>query len=156
MKDNQQRIDLRSLIAQGWTTMFLLFAANLVMDLARCQVMDTCRPWAEHLGQGGLVVVTIVMMIYGVVPMLVRCVNLRFFRYVVVFQSIAVTLFYFVHEMTHLMAGDKPFGISHGLDILHHVIGVSVIVASILWAREAGGSEPASEAAYGLSPSLKS
>lgn len=134
-KNSLSRIDLRAYIAQGWTAMFILFVANLVMDMSRCQVIGSCQQWADHLGMGGIVFVTMVMVVYTVVPLLVRSVTANWIRFLVVPLSMLITMFYVAHQVSHLAANDKPMGLIHALDFTHHFVGITVIVASIMWLR---------------------
>lgn len=135
MTEKDNGIGLAQILAQGWNAMFAVYIANLVLDLIRCNVMNSCGAWSAHIGPGGLVVISIVMFIYVLVPIAVRTYSAHWFRYTVIGITAFMTLFYIAHELTHLLAGDKPFGIAHILDLTHHVIGVSMIVVAAKWAR---------------------
>ena len=126
----------RSIVAQGWTIMFMVFLANIVMDIVRNTVMNSSTQWANHLGMTGVKFVTVIMAIYAVMPVLIRTLSVRWFRYVVVACTALITLFVAAHEVSHLVAADKPFGVLHILDILHHVLGIWVIVATVMWIRQ--------------------
>jgi len=115
--------------------MFMVFLANLTLDVVRCIVVGDFTRWAKHLGLGGLDVIAVVMAIYALMPLLVRTISDQWFRFVTVGVTIFMTLFVLAHEASHLVAGDKPFGIQHALDITHHVLGISTAVAASLWAR---------------------
>jgi len=132
----KRTFDLRSFIAQGWTTMFIIFVGNLTVDMGRCQILDSCTDWANHIGPGGIVFIAVIMSVYAVMPMLIRGIRARWFRYPVVGISTMITLFYIAHEISHMFPESKPFGLSHALDVTHHLVGISVIIASILWVRE--------------------
>lgn len=129
-------IQLRSVVAQGWTTMFIIFVANLTIDIVKSMLNNGSSKWAEHIGLNGAQVILAVMFVYAIMPMLIRGLPWRGFRPVVVAITVLMTLFVAAHEVSHLMAQDKPFGFFHVLDITHHVMGVAVIVAAVLWARE--------------------
>ena len=145
MNTSTQR--LTNFIVQGWTMMFIVYVANLTMDMTRCAVADSCATWSSHIGMGGAKFITVIMVVYTVMPMLIRAVTAKWFRYVVIAMSVLITLFYIAHELSHLAAGDKPFGIFHALDITHHILGVSVIVAASLWARQANERDIGQQAA---------
>jgi len=72
--------------------------------------------------------------IYVFVPMFVLIVSARWFRSVVVGVTVLMTLFFVAHEISHLLSGDKPFGIRHILDFSHHILGVWVTIAATKWA----------------------
>jgi hypothetical protein len=127
---------MRKIVAQGWTIMFILFLGNIVMDMVRIAVNGGATQWAEHLGMPGVKFVLVVMAIYAVMPVLVTTISVRWFRFVVVGVTALMTLFVGAHEVSHLVASDKPFGMLHALDLTHHLVGISVIVAAVLWARQ--------------------
>jgi len=133
MNKNDQQ--LRSLVAQGWTTMFIVFLANLSLDVIRCIVVGDFSKWAKHLGLGGMDVIAVVMAIYALMPLLIRAVSDQWFKYVTVGVTVFMGLFVLAHEASHLVSGDKPFGIQHALDITHHLLAISTTVAAALWAR---------------------
>ncbi|MDH5325119.1 MAG: hypothetical protein OEZ68_12575 [Gammaproteobacteria bacterium] len=141
MSQKEKSDKYSAILVQGWMAMFTIYIANLVMDMVRCNVMDQCSTWASHIGPGGLVVITIVMFIYAVMPLLIKLISSLWFRYVAVGITAFITLFYVAHELTHLVAGDKPFGIAHTLDITHHIVGVGMIVVATLWAKSAKKEE---------------
>lgn len=127
---------LRAIVAQGWTIMLIVFLANIVMDLVRTSVEGTQGKWVEHMGIGGVQFVLVLMAVYAVMPVLVAAISARWFRWTVVGISALITLFVGAHEASHLVANDKPFGLLHALDITHHLVGIGVIVASSMWARQ--------------------
>lgn len=118
--------------------MFLVFLANIVMDLVRITVEGSTQEWARHLGMPGVKFILAVMTVYALLPVLVRTLAAHWFRYVVVGLTVLMSLFVGAHEVSHLTAGDKPFGLLHLLDLTHHILGIWVTVAAVLWAREAG------------------
>ena len=127
---------LRSIVAQGWTMMFIVFLANLTIEVVRSMLTNDSLKWAEHIGTYGLRVILAVMVTYALMPMLVRAVSARWFRPAVVAITALMTLFVGAHEISHLAPLDKPFGFLHALDIAHHVLGISVIAAAVMWARQ--------------------
>jgi hypothetical protein len=122
-----------NIVTQGWTMMFLVFLANLSIDMTKCAVNADCSVWAAHIGIGGVKLITVIMMIYAVVPMLVRTVSERWIRVAVLPATVFITLFYVAHELSH--RGDKAFGIYHALDITHHIFGIWVIITAVKWLR---------------------
>jgi hypothetical protein len=122
-----------NIVVQGWTMMFLVFLANLSIDMIKCSVVGDCTAWSAHIGIGGVKLITVIMMIYTVVPMMVRTVSARWIRYAVLPVTMFITLFYIAHELSH--RGDKPFGIYHALDITHHILGVWVLITAVRWIR---------------------
>lgn len=127
---------MRSIVAQGWTAMFLVFIANIVMDLVRILVLGVQAQWAEHMGMQGVKFILAVMSIYALMMVLVRTLSARWFRFATVGITALMTLFVGAHEVSHLMAEDKPFGLLHALDMTHHILGVWVLVAAVMWARQ--------------------
>ncbi len=126
----------RNLVAQGWTTMLLIFLANLQMDVIRASVERKLLNWADHLGPQGIQIVLVVMAIYAVMPLLVRSIPVRPFIVVVVMLTFFMGLFVAAHEISHITTTrDKPFGILHILDLLHHVVAAFVMFAGIMWFR---------------------
>ena len=126
----------RGIVAQGWTAMFLVFLANIVMDLVRITVQGSTVAWAEHLGMTGVKFILVVMAVYALMPLLVRTISKSWFRHATVALTIFMSLFVGAHEVTHLTAGDKPFGLLHTLDLLHHVLGLWVVAAAVMWVRQ--------------------
>lgn len=127
---------LTDILAQGWVLMFILFVANMVLDMTRCAVQGDCTVWTKHLGAMGVSMVTVIMAIYAAMPLLIRTFSHPVFKVAVSAITVFITLFYMAHEATHLRAGDKPFGVFHTLDILHHVIGVWMVAVSVMWVRQ--------------------
>jgi hypothetical protein len=127
---------LRSWVAQGWTTMFAVFVANLLMDVIRSSVEGSTRQWMDHMGPQGIQVVLVVMAIYAAMPLLVRTFSAVPFRVVVVMLTLFMGLFVAAHEVSHLVQNhDKPFGVLHALDLMHHALVVGTMVAGIAWTR---------------------
>ena len=44
----------RNIVAQGWTLMFIVFVANLTMDIVRSMLSSESTKFAEHMGLGGI------------------------------------------------------------------------------------------------------
>lgn len=129
----------RSLVAQGWTTMLLIFVSNMVMDIVRASVERKLVNWSDHLGPQGIQVVLVVLTIYAVMPLLVRAISGRPFIVVAVMLTFFMGLFVAAHEVSHLTTTrDKPFGILHILDLLHHAVAAFVMYAGIRWFRAVG------------------
>jgi hypothetical protein len=110
--------------------------ANIVLDMARCSVQGECAVWTKHLGMIGVSMVTVIMGLYAVMPLLIRTFSHPVFKVAVSAITVFITLFYIAHELTHLRAGDKPFGVFHTLDIIHHGIAIWMIVVSVMWVRQ--------------------
>jgi hypothetical protein len=129
---------LRSIVAQGWTLMFVVFVANLVIDLVKNTVGGAVvqTRWAGHLNMGGVQFILVIMALYALMPMLVRAVSAPWFRWAVVGLTVFMALFVAAHEVSHLSPVDKPFGLFHALDITHHLLAIGVTVAAIGWARQ--------------------
>ena len=104
---------MRGIVAQGWTAMFIVSLGNLVMDMIRTAAEGSQARWVEHFGPQGVQFVLIVLSVYAVMPMLVRTLSARWFRGVVVGVTALMTLFVGAHEVVHVAANDKPFGVIH-------------------------------------------
>lgn len=132
-------INHREVLAQGWTTMFIIFTANLVLDSLRCNAMGTCAPYYEHFGNNGVTMITVFMLVYAAMPILIRTIAVPQFRNVVIPVTFFITMMYVGHELGHISKpeeGGKPFGFSHALDIAHHILGLSMAIVAISWVRE--------------------
>lgn len=131
-------INHREVLAQGWTTMFVIFTANLVLDTIRCNTMDTCTAYYDHFGNAGVTMITVFMLVYSLMPILIRIIQNPRFRYVITPVTMFITMSYVAHELGHISEpeeGGKPFGFSHALDIAHHLIGFSMFIIAINWAK---------------------
>lgn len=126
----------RSLLAQGWTAMMLVFLANIVMDIVRVTVQGNPVPWAEHMGMAGVQFILVVLSVYALMPMLIRSISARGFRYAMIGITAFMSLFVAAHEVSHLIAADKPFGLLHALDLTHHLLGIWSVIAALMWARQ--------------------
>ncbi|MBL1261539.1 MAG: hypothetical protein COB33_013520 [Thiotrichaceae bacterium] len=126
----------KSIVAQGWTMMFFVFLAMFVTDLTKSAITTDFSKWSTDPGLGGLSILIVIMGVYTFMPMLIQSYSGRWFRWLVVGVTVFFTLFFMAHQATHLLAGDKPFGIMHLLDIAHHILGVWVVVSASLWAKE--------------------
>jgi len=127
---------MQALVAQGWTSMFIVFLANIVMDLVRIFISGTQAQWLDHMGMPGVRFVLVVMAVYAIVPVVVRAVSARWLRSAVLGLTALMTLFVGAHEVSHLMTGDKPFGPLHALDLAHHLLGIATVCAGIAWIRQ--------------------
>lgn len=129
-------VNARTLVAQGWTMMFLIFLAMFVADLTKSAVFQDFSKWSEDPGYGGLMILLGIMSIYAFMPMLVLSISAKWFRGTVVGITVFFTLFFIAHQLTHLTAGDKPFGMIHILDFTHHILGIWVTIAAVLWVKQ--------------------
>lgn len=141
MKDREQT--LRDVVVQGWTMMFLVFLAMFIADLTKSAIVQDFGKWHQDPGHGGLTVLLVVMGIYTFMPMLARTVAARWFRWTVVGITAFFTLFFVAHQLAHMLAGDKPFGMLHVLDFSHHLLGIWVTGAAVAWARTLPAEAPA-------------
>lgn len=48
---------LRSIVAQGWTMMFIVFLANLTIDVVKSLLVGNAANWVGHMGLFGIQVV---------------------------------------------------------------------------------------------------
>lgn len=134
MKENYSKY--RDLTAHGWTMMFIIFLAMFVVDLTHSAILQDFTKWQKDPGSSGLGILIIIMAIYASMPMLIKSIQAKWFRQTVIGVTVFFTLFFVAHQITHLLAGDKPFGVMHILDFSHHVLGVWVVVVATLWLRE--------------------
>jgi hypothetical protein len=134
MKGNYSKY--RDLTAQGWILMFIIFLAMFVVDLTHSAILQDFTKWQKDPGSAGLSILIIIMAIYALMPMLIKSIQAKWFRRTVIGVTVFFTLFFVAHQITHLLAGDKPFGVMHVLDFSHHVLGVWVIVVATLWLKE--------------------
>jgi hypothetical protein len=126
---------LRNIAAQGWIAMAIIFLASLLMDLARFTTAGTPEKWVEGLGMTSVYITYVMFSIYILMPFLITNISARWFRFFVAGMSMFATLFIATHELSHFLAGNKPFGFSHALDITNHIVGIWVSVVAVKWYR---------------------
>ncbi len=68
---------MRSIVAQAWASMLVVYLGNNVMDQIRIAVAGSQAEWAEHLDMQGVKFVLVVMSLYAVMPVLVRTLSAR-------------------------------------------------------------------------------
>lgn len=132
---NERERKYADLASTGWVMMFLIFLAMFVIDLTKSAIAIDFAKWSHDPGNGGLKVLIIVMLFYAFMPVLIKMTNARWFKFVAIGLAVFFTLFFIAHQLTHIVAGDKPTGLMSLLDIAHHILGVIVIYASIGWLR---------------------
>jgi len=126
----------RAIVAQGWTMMFIIFIAMFVMGLVKSAINEDFSYYQTDPGYQGLAVLTVVMGIYALMPMLVKTFEGRWLGLLSAGLGVFFTMFFIAHQLAHLIEGDKPFSILHLLDIAHHILGVWVVTASVLWVKQ--------------------
>lgn len=133
---NSENKQLRELVAIGWIMMLMVIVLMFIIDLSKSAIYTDFSKWASDPGYGGLKALIVVLTIYLFMPMLIRTVNARWFRWTVVVLTIFFTLFFIAHQISHMLAGDKPMSIFHVLDFSHHVLGIWTASLAVIWARE--------------------
>jgi len=127
---------MRKIVAQAWTSMLVVYVGSNVMDQIRISVAGSQAEWAEHRNIHSVELVLVMMSLYAVMPVLVRTLSARWFRGAVIGVTALMTLFVGAHEISHLSASDKPFGLLHALDMTHHLLGIWALVAAVIWFRQ--------------------
>jgi len=135
-KNNQ----LRNVIAQGWTLMFIVFLANITIEIVKSMLNIDASKWSEHLSAGSVQLILVLMAIYAVVPMLIHTISKRWFRYVSLALAVVITLLHVgIHHMAHGTAdpekASQAISFPHVLHLSHHILGIWVIIVSIMWIR---------------------
>lgn len=133
---NRSPIDLRSAIAQGWTVMFLLFVSILFFELSQGVINDELSMFRSEAGRRAWRVAVLLIAVHASTPMLVCLVDGRRFRWALFGVTLVQTLALIVHQVVHLVNGEKPFDAFQCLDALHHALGIAVSVLAWRWARD--------------------
>lgn len=134
-QEHDHESTLRATIVLGWVLMLLTLLAMFCVDLARSAIDENFSAWRRDMSQGGLLVMLGVLGVYLLTPMFALNPRGRWFRWLLVALGALATLFFIAHQVGHLLAGDKPFGMRHVLDFSHHLLGAWVTVAALRWAR---------------------
>lgn len=145
--------ELRSRIAQGWTAMFFCVMCGFVVDLIKSAVYNDFGKWANDPGPVGLNMVSVVMVIYIVMPMLVRSIGATWFRWTLVGLTVFFGLFFVAHQVAHALTNSRPFDIVHAFDFAHHGLVVWMVLLTSRWARRPT-AEAAETVRSGPTPSL--
>jgi hypothetical protein len=123
------------LIAQGWTMMFLLFLSILLMEFMSLSVEGNLREFQGEQGVRQVRVLVVLMVLHAVMPLLILRVDAPLFRWCVAVFAGMLTLAMAGHQWVHVIKGDKPMGVLHLLDLVHHALGTWMTAASVQWAR---------------------
>lgn len=123
-------------IAQGWLAMTASLAAMFLMALVRDAVGNDFSRWAGDPGPIGLRVVSVLLALYVAMPMLVRHVDARWFRWLAAGLAGFCGLFILAHQVAHALTASRPFDVIHAFDFLHHALALWVIVLTTRWAQQ--------------------
>ncbi len=129
--------ELRSRIAQGWTAMFFCVMCGFLVDLIKSAIYNDFGKWINDPGPVGMKMISIVMVIYIVMPMLVRSVGATWFRWTLVGLTVFFGLFFVAHQVAHALTNSRPFDIIHAFDFAHHGLVIWMVVLTARWARQA-------------------
>jgi len=116
--------------------MFIVFLAMSTLELTKSAVAGDFSNFIKDPGTEGLKFLIVIMVIYILMPMLVRSIAAHWFRWAVVGITVLFTLLWIAHQVHHLVEGDKLFDILQAIDFFHHVLGAWVTVAAVKWARQ--------------------
>lgn len=126
----------RAFIVQGWTLLFLLFLSIFFFELAVCVIDGDLSMFRTEAAQRTLRLTVGLLMLHAFVPMLVCVLDGKWLRWSVFGITVVLTVVLIGHQIAHLLAGEKPFGVFQLLDVFHHLLGAWVSVVAWRWARE--------------------
>jgi hypothetical protein len=129
--------ELRSRIAQGWTAMFFCVMCGFLVDLIKSAVNNDFSKWVNDPGPVGMKIVSVVMVIYIIMPVLVRSVGAAWFRWTLVGLTVFFGLFFVAHQVAHALTNSRPFDIIHAFDFAHHGLVIWMVTLTARWARQA-------------------
>lgn len=139
-----QEESLRSQIALGWALeVAVVIIMLLFMTIESILMDDSFRSLRVDPGRGGLAMMTYLLGLYVLMPVYVNLVHglkVRLFRWIAVVVAILGFIYFLLHHLSHIMAGQRPGFTSHVLDLLLHAVSLWVIVNSIRWARFKAGT----------------
>ena len=136
-------------LAQGWMCMLAAFAGGLLMSLVRDAVNNDFSAWGADPGPAGLRACATLMVVYIVMPMLLRHLDARWFRWLATGIAVFCGLFILTHQLAHALTATRPFDVTHAFDFLHHVLAAWVVLLTARWARQ---DTPAPVATAALAP----
>ncbi|MBX2809742.1 MAG: hypothetical protein KTR20_14045 [Cellvibrionaceae bacterium] len=126
----------RDLAAQGWVMMFLLVLSMFVINLVKSSIFQDFSGWQFDPGEGGLLILVVVMVVYAFMPMFIKTFQARFFRIIAIIVAVFFTLFFIAHQLNHMIVDGRPIDFLQTLDFAHHIMGSWVAVLTFLWLRE--------------------
>ena len=137
--DTQEKLSFQ--ITIGWIMLLLVLTVALVMMIiAGIVANDGFSVMRADPGKGGLMLLVYVFGFYALMPIavaLVQQTRSSAARWTLTVVSVLLFLFFFVHHLSHWVAGQRPSFNSHFLEIVHHTIALWVIYSSVRWARAA-------------------
>jgi hypothetical protein len=132
MKDHE---DLRSAISIGWLSMFVVLVFNTLTELMMSTMRGEATHWTQHhVGTEGLIASLALMPVYALMPILTRMVSGRWFKWVAVVLGAVIGLITVAHQLGDMLEGERVW-YSHATFLVHHVLAVLVLVASVRWLR---------------------
>jgi hypothetical protein len=143
-----QYSNLRSRIAIAWAAMFFTFVTLFVFTLVQDAIVNDFTRWAADPGPVAFRRVTVLAVVYIVMPVLVSQLEARWFRWLAVAVAAFIGLFVLAHQVGHALTQSRPFDLLHVFDFLHHALALWVVVLSVRWAREAPVQGMAAAPAY--------
>jgi hypothetical protein len=127
--------DLKNRIALGWIAMLFCVVGGFMVDLIKSAVYNDFSKWSSDPGPVGMQIISTVIVIYIVMPLVVRNVSAVWFRWTLVGLTVFFALFFLAHQVAHALSGTRPFDIVHAFDFAHHAIAIWQIVLTARWAR---------------------
>ncbi len=126
--------NLQSTLAFGWLVLLVLFLAIVLSQLMQAAINDDFTRFAQHPGQSGWVTSSILIFVYGMMALLTRLLDHRWFRWLNVILLAAVTAAMMKHQVQHMLEG-MTYGLTGLVDMAHHIVGVVLVVLAVRWAR---------------------
>ena len=122
----------QNIISQAWVGMAIILIMMQITDLVEAGMKNDYSEFTHHLKMKGLWILSIMAIINVIIQNLVKISDYPVVRWVVLIVSILYTLFHVIHQLVHLISGDK-FDIHFCFDITHHALGITAIIFAIKW-----------------------
>ncbi|MES2948750.1 MAG: hypothetical protein V4858_09430 [Pseudomonadota bacterium] len=133
-KESIQSSSLQSTLALGWLVLLVLFLAIVLSQLMQAAIDDDFTRFSQHPGRNGWMSSSVLILVYGLMPLLTRLLDRRWFRWLNVVLLAAATAAMMKHQAQHMLEG-MTYGLNGLVDVAHHAVGVVLVFLAIRWAR---------------------
>jgi hypothetical protein len=130
--------NLRQSIIIGWIALIQLVVVMFIVAIYRGAIANDFTGFVKDPGSLGIDIMIVVFTIYALVPVLVRAIDWRVFRWFMVGISVFFLLFFIAHQLTHMIVDNTQLNLYHVLDFAHHFLMLWIIACTIRWARHRG------------------
>lgn len=134
VNENKEKFYRQSLII-CWIALVQLVMVMFIMALLSGAVNNEFTRFSKDPGEAGIKIMIIVFTIYIILPLLIKLIDHKIFRWTIFGLCIFFFLFFLAHQLTHMIVDKMPLGLHHTLDFAHHIIMILAAVLTFLWAR---------------------